>query len=124
MIETQAPTHRMHHDVVTQIIADTSTRLSDATTTITCQEIHVHELTAEVLCQAVTKPPTQPRAKALDFVKALSDTQSLLVTYPSVLDMKSDIKSGSLTTEFSVEMTYIPARYEADNIQKLTYVKR
>ncbi len=41
-----------------------------------------------------------------------------------MLDMQLDEKTNTLTTEFSVQMNYIPSRYEAGKIQKLTYDKR
>jgi len=114
----------MHHDVVLQIISDATDRLSESGTRITCQEVDFHDLSAEAQCQVSTKSPIQPRAKAIDFIKALSDSQSLLVIYPNMLDMKIDEKTNLLTTEFSVQMTYIPSRYEAGEIKKLTYDKR
>jgi hypothetical protein len=114
----------MHHDIVVQLLSETTERLSDSSSRISCQEIRFHELSAEAQCQVTTKSPIQPRAKAIDFIKALSNTQSLLVVYPSMLDMKLDDKTNLLTTEFQVEMTYIPSRYEAGQIKKLTYDKR
>ena len=124
VIASLAPSHRMQHDVVLQIISDTTDRLSDSSSRITCQQIRFNELSAEADCQVTTKAPIQPRAKAIDFVKSLSGTQSLLVIYPSMLDMRLDEKTNLLTTEFSVHMTYIPSRYEANEIKKLTYDQR
>lgn len=124
VITAQSPEHRMHHDIVIQLLSETTERLSDSTSRISCEEIRFHDLSAEAQCQVTTKSPIQPRAKAIDFIKALSNTQSLLVVYPSMLDMKLDEKTNLLTTEFQVEMTYIPSRYEAGQIKKLTYDKR
>lgn len=119
-----APSHRMQHDVILQIISDTTERLSESGSRITCQQVRFNDLSAEAQCQVTTKAPIQPRARAIDFVKSLSNTKSLLVIYPSMLDMRLDEKNNLLTTEFSVRMTYIPSRYEASQIKKLTYDKR
>ncbi len=124
VIASLAPSHRMQHDVVLQLISDASERLSEPGSRITCQQVRFNDLSAEAQCQVTTKAPIQPRAKAIDFVKSLSSTQSLLVIYPSMLDMRLDEKNNLLTTEFSVRMTYIPSRYEANQIKKLTYDKR
>lgn len=114
----------MQHDVILQIISDTTERLSESGSRITCQQVRFNDLSAEAQCQVTTKAPIQPRARAIDFVKSLSNTKSLLVIYPSMLDMRLDEKNNLLTTEFSVRMTYIPSRYEANQIKKLTYDKR
>jgi len=124
VIASLAPSHRMQHDVVLQLISDTTERLSESGARITCQQVRFSDLTAEAQCQVTTKAPIQPRSKAIDFVKSLSNTSSLLVIYPSMLDMRLDEKTNFLTTEFSVRMTYIPSRYEANQIKKLTYDKR
>lgn len=114
----------MHHDVVLQIISDTTQRLSASGTRISCHEVRFRELSAEAQCEVATKSPIQPRAKAIDFIKSLSGSGSLLVIYPSMLDMKLDEKNNTLITEFTAQMTYIPSRYEANEIKKLTYDKR
>ena len=124
IIADQSPEHRIHHDVVLQLISDATERISETGTRVTCQEVSFHDLTASAQCEVTTKSPIQPRAKALDFIKTLSNSQSLLVTYPSNLDMKIDEKTNQLTTAFTVQMTYIPSRYEAGEIKKLTYDKR
>ena len=124
VISAESPEHRIHHDAVLQILSDATERISEAGTRVSCQTVNFHDLSAEADCQVTTKSPIQPRAKALEFIKSLTNSQSLLVTYPSVLDMKQDEKTNLLTTEFSVQMTYIPSRYEAQQIQKLTYDKR
>ena len=124
VIAKNAPEHRMHHDIILQIVSDTSLRVSDASSRITCYEIRFAELGADAYCEVITRSPVQPRAKALAFMKELSATQSVLVTYPSVLDMNIDEKTNLLSTDFVVKMTYIPSRYEADSLQKITYDKR
>ncbi len=57
-------------------------------------------------------------------MESLENTGSILVTYPNTLDMKVNEESKMLTTNFTFQITYIPARYEANRIQKLTYDKR
>lgn len=124
VIASQAPEHRMHHDEILQVISSTTERLSESGTRITCHEVRFRDLFAEAQCQVTTRSPIQPRAKAIDFIKSLSSSGSLLVIYPSMLDMKLDEKTNMLSTEFTAQMTYIPSRYEAEQIKKLTYDKR
>lgn len=124
IISKNAPEHRMHHDVIIQLISDTSLKINDSTSRVICREVRFLDLTAEAYCEVTTRAPVQPRAKALAFMKALSATQSVLVTYPSALDMSIDEKTNLLKTSFTVKMTYIPSRYEANTIRKLTYDKR
>lgn len=124
VIAKNAPEHRMHHDVILQLLSDTTAKISDSTSRIVCSEVRFFELTAEALCEVSTRPPVQPRAKAVLFIKELANTQSVLVTYPNTLDMVIDDKTNLLKTSFVAKMTYIPARYEAGTIQKLTYDKR
>lgn len=114
----------MHHDIIIQLISDTSVKLNDSTSRIICHELRFSELSADAYCEVTTRAPVQPRAKALAFMKELGASQSVLVTYPSALDMSIDEKTNLLTTRFTVKMTYIPSRYEANTIQKLTYDKR
>ena len=114
----------MHHDVIIQLLSDTTAKISDSTSRVICNEVRFFELTAEALCEVITRPPVQPRAKAVLFIKELANTQSVLVTYPNTLDMVIDEKTNMLKTSFVAKMTYIPARYEASTIQKLTYDKR
>ncbi|MCB9806429.1 hypothetical protein H6768_00685 [Candidatus Peribacteria bacterium] len=114
----------MHHDVVLQILTDTAISLSDTSSRIICSEVRFFELTADAHCEVTTRPPVQPRTKALAFMKELTNKETLLVTYPSALDMTIDDKTNLLKTSFTVKMTFIPARYEASTIQKLTYDKR
>lgn len=124
VIAKNAPEHRMHHDIILQLISDISLRLNDSTSRIICHEIRFSELSAEAYCEATTRSPVQPRAKALAFMKELAATQTILVNYPNSLDMTVDQKTNLLKTNFTVKMTYIPSRYEASTIQKLTYDKR
>jgi hypothetical protein len=124
VIAALAPTNRMRHEEVINVLSDTTEKFSDTTTRIVCDEIRFEDLSATAQCQITTRFPTQSRTKALDFVKALSDVWTLLVTYPNMLDMAIDEKTNLLTTEIQVQMTYIPARYEAEQIKKLTYEKR
>lgn len=124
VIAKNSPEHRMHHDIIIQLISDTSAKLNDSTSRIICHELRFSELVVEAYCEATTRSPVQPRAKALAFMKELSASQSVLVTYPSALDMNIDEKTNLLSTRFTVKMTYIPSRYEASTIQKLTYDKR
>jgi hypothetical protein len=124
VIAKNAPEHRMHHDIILELISDTSAKLTDSTTRIACNEVRFFELTADATCEVTTRQPVQPRAKALAFMKELSATQAVLVTYPSSLDMSIDGKTNLLLTKFTVKMTYIPSRYEASTIKKLTYDKR
>lgn len=114
----------MHHDIIIQLISETSLKINDSTSRVVCHEMRFLELTAEAYCEVTTRAPVQPRAKALAFMKELSGTQSVLVTYPSALDMTIDDKTNLLKTSFTVKMTYIPSRYEASTIRKLTYDKR
>lgn len=124
VIAKNSPEHRMHHDIILQLLSDTSAKMVDSTSRIVCGEVNFFELTADAHCDVTAKPPVQPRARAVAFMKELSNTQSVLVTYPNTLDMSIDEQTGLLQTSFSVKMTYIPARYEANTIQKLTYDKR
>lgn len=124
VIAKNSPEHRMHHDILLQLLSDTLAKMADSSSRITCHEINFFELTADAHCKATARPPVQPRARAVAFMKELSSTESVLVTYPNTLDMTIDEKTGLLQTSFSVKMTYIPARYEANTIQKLTYDKR
>ena len=124
VIAKNAPEHRMHHDVILQLISDTAAKLNDSASRIICNEIQFYELTADAHCEVTTRPPVQPRARAVAFMKELSATQSVLVTYPNTLDMSIEEKTNLLSTSFTVKMTYIPSRYEAGTIKKLTYDKR
>lgn len=124
IIAENAPEHRIHHDIILQLLSSTSAKINNSTTRIVCSEIRFLYLTAEARCEITTRPPVQPRARAIEFMKELSNTKSVLVTYPNTLDMKIEEKTNLLITSFAVKMTYIPARYEADTIQKLTYDKR
>ncbi len=124
VIAKNSPEHRMHHDSIIQLISDTSVKLNDSTTRVICHELRFAELTADAYCEVTTRPPVQPRAKALAFMKELAASQSVLVTYPSALDMTIEEKTNFLKTSFTVKMTYIPSRYEANTIRKLTYDKR
>lgn len=124
VIAKNAPEHRMHHDVILQLISDTAAKLNDSASRIICNEIQFYELTADAHCEVTTRPPVQPRARAVAFMKELSATQSVLVTYPNTLDMNIEEKTNLLSTSFTVKMTYIPSRYEAGTIKKLTYDKR
>ncbi|MBP6921290.1 hypothetical protein KBB89_01960 [Candidatus Gracilibacteria bacterium] len=124
VIAKNSPEHRMQHDVIIQLLSDTSLKLNDATSRIICHEIRFSELAADAYCEVTTRTPVQPRAKALTFMKELAATKSVLVTYPNSLDMNIDTKTGLLKTNFTVKLTYIPSRYEANTIRKLTYDKR
>ena len=124
VIAENSPTHRMQYDEILQVLSQNTEKFTEGNTKITCQEVRFRELTAEANCTVTTRSPIQPRAKAIEFMKSISNSASILVTYPNTLDMKIDEKTNALTTEFSVQMTYIPSRYEADQIQKLTYDKR
>lgn len=124
VIAKNSPEHRMHHDSIIQLISDTSVKLNDSTTRVICHELRFTELTADAYCEVTTRPPVQPRTKALAFMKELGASQSVLVTYPNALDMAIEEKTNLLKTSFTVKMTYIPSRYEANTIRKLTYDKR
>ncbi len=105
-------------------MSETAAKMTDATSKISCHEITFDGLDATMRCQVSTRPPLQPRKRSLDFMAELEKTQSILVTYPESLDMKLDEKSGFLTTEFSLQVTYIPSRYEPERIKQLTYDKQ
>jgi len=124
VIAKNAPEHRMHHDIILQLLSDTSAKFADSTSRTICSEVRFYELTADAHCEVTARPPVQPRARAVAFMKELANTQSVLVTYPNTLDMNIDDKTNLLKTSFTVKMTYIPARYEAGTIKKLTYDKR
>jgi hypothetical protein len=124
IIAKKSPEHRMHHDSILQLISDTSLQINDSSARVICHEIRFVELNADVYCEVMTRPPVQPRAKALAFMKALEASQSVLVIYPNTLDMSIDEKTGLLKTNFTIKMTSIPSRYEEDTIRKLTYDKR
>lgn len=124
VISKNAPEHRMQHDVILQLLTDTAISLSDSTSRIICNEVRFFELTADVHCDVTTRPPTQPRSKAIAFMKELSNKGTVLITYPNSLDMTIEEKTNLLKTSFTVKMTFIPGRYEASTIQKLTYDKR
>ena len=124
VIAKNAPEHRMHHDIIIQLLSDTSAKLADSTSRVICTEVRFFELSADAQCEVSARPPVQPRARAILFMKELAANQTVLVTYPSTLDMFVDEKTKLLKTNFTIKMTYIPARYEAEKIQKLTYDKR
>lgn len=114
----------MQHDEVLQLLTDTAISLSDSTSRIVCNEVRFFELTADVHCDVTTRPPVQPRSKAIAFMKELGNKGTVLITYPNSLDMTIEEKTNLLKTSFTVKMTFISARYEANTIQKLTYDKR
>lgn len=124
IIIENAPVHRINHTDVLGTISNATAKLNDKNTTVGCQEIHFLGLNAEVTCKIETRAPTQPRKKAIEFMESLENTGNMLVTYPNTLDMKVNEESKMLTTNFTFQITYIPARYEANRIQKLTYDKR
>jgi hypothetical protein len=64
-------------------------------------------------------PPVQPRDEAIKFLESLEKTDQLLVNYPSSLDLKIDTKDNILSTSFSVNLVYVPARYESDALKKI-----
>ena len=124
VIARNSPEHRMHHDDVLQLLSDASEKLSDSSSRIACSEVRFFELSADAQCEVISRSPVQPRARAIAFLKELSTKEKVLITYPNTLDMTVDEKTKQLKTSFVVKMTYIPARYEAEKIKKLTYDKR
>lgn len=124
VIAENSPGHRMQHAEMLDLLSETLLKFVDTSAKITCQEVRFEELTLEANCEAVTRPPVQPRLKAMAFMKELSLKDTILVTYPSSLDMQVDARTNTLKTNFTVKLAYIPSRYEAATIQKLTYDKR
>jgi len=70
-------------------------------------------------CTIKSVPPIQPRDEAIRFLESLEATNQLLVNYPSSLDLKVDTKDNILSTSFSLNLIYIPARYEIDALKKI-----
>lgn len=124
IITNKSPGNRMHHDIVIHVLSETTVKLSDQNARILCNEIRFFDLRAEARCEVFALRGVQPRAKAMEFMDALDQNDSLEVTYPHLLDMYIDSKTGLLKTNFNVQMTYSPSRYEADTLKKLTYEKR
>lgn len=124
IIAKNAPRNRVDHVDVLGTVSTTIEKMSDSTTDIACDEIRFEELNADLHCTVTTTPPVQPRKKALEFMEKLEEAWSLLVSYPNTLGMQIDRESQLLTTDFTAKITYIPARYEAETIEKFTYDKR
>lgn len=61
----------MHHDVVLQLLTDTAISMSDSTSRVICNEVRFFELTADAHCEVTTRPPVQPRTKAIAFMREL-----------------------------------------------------
>jgi|GEM_PF-981833 len=124
VIARNSPEHRMHHDDILKHLSETADKLGDSSTRIACSEVRFFELSADAQCEVSSRSPVQPRARAIAFLKELGAQEKVLITYPNTLDMTIDEKTKLLKTSFVVKMTYIPARYEAEKIKKLTYDKR
>ncbi len=121
IIAEKAPVNRMQHDVVLKLLSDTADKVNSGTGNVICSDVRFYDLLAEARCKAITRSPIQPRTLALSFMKELTNTQSILVTYPSTLDLQVDEQTNRLTTEFVVQMNYIPSRFEAVTLQNLNY---
>ncbi len=124
VIAKSAPEHRIHHEIILQILSDAITKIEDPATRIVCSDVRFSGLVSDIACEITTKYPAQPRQRAIEFMNSLADTKSVLVSYPATLGLSVDDKTRTLTTSFNVGLTYIPARYEAGTIQNLTYDKR
>lgn len=124
VIAKNAPEHRIHHEIILQILSDAMSKIEDPATRIVCNDVRFSGLASDISCQITTRSPAQPRQRAIQFMNSLADTKSVLVSYPNTLGLSVDEKTRTLTTTFNVGLTYIPARYEAATIQNLTYDKR
>lgn len=124
MINNKSPSNRVHHDVIIHLLSEAAKKHSDESSKILCREVRFYDLNSEARCEVFAVKGVQPRAKAMSFMDTLNANDVIDIIYPNQLDMYIDSKTWFLKTNFTVNMTYIPSRYEDATLQKLTYEKR
>jgi hypothetical protein len=88
-------------------------------TSVTCGDMRFQWLSTDISCVVKTIPPIQPRDEALKFLESLEQTNQLLVSYPNSLSLSVDAKDNILSTSFSANLVYTPARYESEVLKKI-----
>lgn len=118
IINTHALNNRMQFHTIFFILDQAIKNTNSGDTFASCSRIAFSELSVQVTCSIETRPPIQPRSKALDLINKISETEGMLVTYPTGLDLTEDKKNGLLKTNFTYDITYTPSRYEEDILNK------
>ncbi len=114
------PENRIKHIEVLRLVAE---KIKSGTirgkNTITCGDARFQWLSTDMSCTIKSVPPIQPRDEAIKFLESLEETDQLLVNYPNSLDLRVDTKDNILSTSFSLNIIYVPARYEWDALKKI-----
>ncbi len=114
------PENRIKHNEILRLVAATvKEHTVKGKNTVVCTDAKFQGLSTSFSCSIKSIPPVQPRNEAIRFLESLEKTDQLLVTYPNSLDLKVDTKNNILSTSFSVNIAYIPARYEPDFLKKI-----